>query len=69
MPVARPQMSDSRVIAHVDMDCFYVQGFSISHFAIFSQLQKFDNFSFNLLVFKLYDENALFFFFFFFQKK
>lgn len=61
MPVARPQMSDSRVIAHVDMDCFYVQGSSISHFARFSQLQKFDNFSFNLLVFKLYDEKALFF--------
>ncbi|KAL4578179.1 hypothetical protein LXL04_014298 [Taraxacum kok-saghyz] len=27
MPVARPESSDSRVIAHVDMDCFYVQGF------------------------------------------
>ncbi|KAK3034848.1 hypothetical protein RJ639_032303 [Escallonia herrerae] len=26
MPVARPETSDSRVIAHVDMDCFYVQG-------------------------------------------
>ncbi|XP_057812020.1 DNA polymerase eta isoform X2 [Salvia miltiorrhiza] len=25
MPVARPEISDSRVIAHVDMDCFYVQ--------------------------------------------
>ncbi|XP_009781660.1 DNA polymerase eta-like isoform X4 [Nicotiana tabacum] len=25
MPVARPESSDSRVIAHVDMDCFYVQ--------------------------------------------
>ncbi|KAL3347776.1 hypothetical protein AABB24_021429 [Solanum stoloniferum] len=25
MPVARPELSDSRVIAHVDMDCFYVQ--------------------------------------------
>ncbi|XP_062012253.1 DNA polymerase eta isoform X1 [Rosa rugosa] len=25
MPVARPETSDSRVIAHVDMDCFYVQ--------------------------------------------
>ncbi|KAJ4827829.1 hypothetical protein Tsubulata_022021 [Turnera subulata] len=25
MPVARPQSSDSRIIAHVDMDCFYVQ--------------------------------------------
>lgn len=30
MPVARPELSDSRVIAHVDMDCFYVQGFSVS---------------------------------------
>lgn len=26
MPVARPELSDCRVIAHVDMDCFYVQG-------------------------------------------
>ncbi|XP_024987950.1 DNA polymerase eta isoform X3 [Cynara cardunculus var. scolymus] len=25
MPVARPESSDSRIIAHVDMDCFYVQ--------------------------------------------
>uniref|UniRef100_A0A7C8ZK03 DNA polymerase eta n=1 Tax=Opuntia streptacantha TaxID=393608 RepID=A0A7C8ZK03_OPUST len=25
MPVARPVSSDARVIAHVDMDCFYVQ--------------------------------------------
>ncbi|KAF3620333.1 DNA polymerase eta [Capsicum annuum] len=25
MPVSRPELSDSRVIAHVDMDCFYVQ--------------------------------------------
>ncbi|KAM7270694.1 hypothetical protein ACFE04_029908 [Oxalis oulophora] len=25
MPVARPQSSDQRVIAHLDMDCFYVQ--------------------------------------------
>ncbi|XVE94306.1 hypothetical protein REPUB_Repub01dG0269800 [Reevesia pubescens] len=25
MPVAKPGSSDSRVIAHVDMDCFYVQ--------------------------------------------
>ncbi|XP_047954916.1 DNA polymerase eta [Salvia hispanica] len=25
MPVARPESSGSRVIAHVDMDCFYVQ--------------------------------------------
>ncbi|KAL0442298.1 UNVERIFIED_CONTAM: DNA polymerase eta [Sesamum latifolium] len=25
MPVARPEPSDARVIAHVDMDCFYVQ--------------------------------------------
>ncbi|XP_043688856.1 DNA polymerase eta isoform X2 [Telopea speciosissima] len=25
MPVARPELSDARVIAHVDMDCFYVQ--------------------------------------------
>lgn len=25
MPVARPETSDARVIAHVDMDCFYVQ--------------------------------------------
>ncbi|MBA0659555.1 hypothetical protein Goklo_011676 [Gossypium klotzschianum] len=25
MPVAKPESSDSRVIAHVDMDCFYVQ--------------------------------------------
>ncbi|KAK4399560.1 DNA polymerase eta [Sesamum angolense] len=25
MPLARPQPSDARVIAHVDMDCFYVQ--------------------------------------------
>lgn len=30
MPVARPELSDSRVIAHVDMDCFYVQGLSNS---------------------------------------
>lgn len=32
MPVARPESSDSRVIAHVDMDCFYVQGFRFSFF-------------------------------------
>ncbi|KAL1224003.1 DNA polymerase eta [Cardamine amara subsp. amara] len=25
MPVARPETSETRVIAHVDMDCFYVQ--------------------------------------------
>ncbi|KAI3883766.1 hypothetical protein MKX03_010434 [Papaver bracteatum] len=25
MPVARPEPSDARIIAHVDMDCFYVQ--------------------------------------------
>ncbi|XP_071708746.1 LOW QUALITY PROTEIN: DNA polymerase eta-like [Rutidosis leptorrhynchoides] len=25
MPIARPETSDSRIIAHVDMDCFYVQ--------------------------------------------
>ncbi|GLU08634.1 hypothetical protein SLE2022_255340 [Rubroshorea leprosula] len=25
MPVARPESSDSRVIAHIDLDCFYVQ--------------------------------------------
>ncbi|XP_010481711.1 PREDICTED: DNA polymerase eta-like isoform X2 [Camelina sativa] len=25
MPLARPETSDARVIAHVDMDCFYVQ--------------------------------------------
>ncbi|KAM7500403.1 hypothetical protein LguiA_024817 [Lonicera macranthoides] len=25
MPVSRPESSDSRIIAHVDMDCFYVQ--------------------------------------------
>ncbi|KFK31611.1 hypothetical protein AALP_AA6G135700 [Arabis alpina] len=25
MPIARPETSDARVIAHVDMDCFYVQ--------------------------------------------
>ncbi|KAL5773703.1 hypothetical protein ACOSQ2_013627 [Xanthoceras sorbifolium] len=25
MPVARPESSDARIIAHVDMDCFYVQ--------------------------------------------
>ncbi|XP_044496961.1 DNA polymerase eta isoform X2 [Mangifera indica] len=25
MPVAKPQSSDARIIAHVDMDCFYVQ--------------------------------------------
>ncbi|XP_021608536.1 DNA polymerase eta isoform X3 [Manihot esculenta] len=25
MPVARPESSDSRIIAHIDMDCFYVQ--------------------------------------------
>ncbi|XVF46076.1 hypothetical protein PTKIN_Ptkin02bG0259000 [Pterospermum kingtungense] len=25
MPVAKPESSDSRVIAHVDIDCFYVQ--------------------------------------------
>lgn len=27
MPVARAESSGARVIAHVDMDCFYVQGF------------------------------------------
>lgn len=26
MPVARRETSDGRVIGHVDMDCFYVQG-------------------------------------------
>ena len=26
MPVARPEPQEPRVIAHVDMDCFYVQG-------------------------------------------
>lgn len=26
MPIARPEPQDTRVIAHVDMDCFYVQG-------------------------------------------
>lgn len=26
MPVARRETCDARVIAHVDMDCFYVQG-------------------------------------------
>lgn len=31
MPVARPEASDARVIAHVDMDCFYVQGPSLSN--------------------------------------
>ncbi|KAF3450063.1 hypothetical protein FNV43_RR06142 [Rhamnella rubrinervis] len=25
MPVAKPESSDSRIIAHIDMDCFYVQ--------------------------------------------
>ena len=30
MPVAKPESSDARVIAHVDMDCFYVQGFWLS---------------------------------------
>ncbi|KAJ7969409.1 DNA polymerase eta [Quillaja saponaria] len=25
MPVAKPESSDARIIAHVDMDCFYVQ--------------------------------------------
>ncbi|GMH01395.1 hypothetical protein Nepgr_003234 [Nepenthes gracilis] len=25
MPVAKPESSDARVIAHIDMDCFYVQ--------------------------------------------
>ncbi|XP_059625654.1 DNA polymerase eta isoform X3 [Cornus florida] len=25
MPVARPESSDARIIAHIDMDCFYVQ--------------------------------------------
>ncbi|VFQ97316.1 unnamed protein product [Cuscuta campestris] len=25
MPISRPESSDSRVIAHVDLDCFYVQ--------------------------------------------
>ncbi|KAK6931960.1 DNA polymerase, Y-family, little finger domain [Dillenia turbinata] len=25
MPVARPESSDTRIIAHIDMDCFYVQ--------------------------------------------
>lgn len=28
MPVARRETCDGRVIAHVDMDCFYVQGSS-----------------------------------------
>lgn len=32
MPVARPETSDSRVIAHVDMDCFYVQGLFLFFF-------------------------------------
>jgi hypothetical protein len=33
MPVARRETCDGRVIAHVDMDCFYVQGylFPLSH--------------------------------------
>ena len=26
MPVARPESSETRVIAHLDLDCFYVQG-------------------------------------------
>lgn len=26
MPVAKPVSSDSKVIAHIDLDCFYVQG-------------------------------------------
>jgi hypothetical protein len=26
MPVARPDSGDTRVIAHLDLDCFYVQG-------------------------------------------
>ena len=26
MPVAKPESSDSKIIAHIDMDCFYVQG-------------------------------------------
>jgi hypothetical protein len=30
MPVAKPESSDARVIAHIDMDCFYVQGFQLS---------------------------------------
>lgn len=30
MPVARRETCDGRVIAHVDMDCFYVQGSSLS---------------------------------------
>ncbi|AQL05017.1 DNA polymerase eta [Zea mays] len=29
MPVARPEPQEPRVIAHVDMDCFYVQGLSM----------------------------------------
>jgi hypothetical protein len=26
MPVARPEPQEPRVIAHLDLDCFYVQG-------------------------------------------
>jgi hypothetical protein len=26
MPIARPDSGETRVIAHLDLDCFYVQG-------------------------------------------
>jgi hypothetical protein len=29
MPVARPEPAETRVIAHLDLDCFYVQGLSV----------------------------------------
>ncbi|KAK1303165.1 hypothetical protein QJS10_CPB11g00929 [Acorus calamus] len=37
MPIPRPESQDAHVIAHVDMDCFYVQGISkplLPHFKI-----------------------------------
>jgi len=36
MPVARRESCDGRVIAHVDMDCFYVQGSILSHTILFA---------------------------------
>ncbi|KAL5977624.1 hypothetical protein ACLOJK_041522 [Asimina triloba] len=31
MPIARPEPQEARIIAHVDMDCFYVQGTLTPH--------------------------------------
>lgn len=35
MPVARPDSGETRVIAHLDLDCFYVQGSFLSHLCFF----------------------------------